>query len=155
MPDDRLDDHKQRERPKQHGPGRIDGDSQSQRKCGSDCRADVGYETQHRCQDAPQNRAGNANQPQARPDNDSEASVQKELNQEKPAKTARSVVKCRCSTLQVMRARQPDQSITKILALKQNEDDKNDDDARCGEGMEQWGNEALQTFQRAWIRLTD
>ena len=54
-----------------------------------------------------------------------------------------------------MRARQPDQSITKILALKQNEDDKNDDDARCGEGMEQWGNEALQTFQRAWIRLTD
>ena len=88
-------------------------------------------------------------------DNDAEASVQKELNQEKPAKAARCVIKGGRGTLQVMRTGQPDQPITKILALKQNEDDKNDDDARCCERMEQRRNKALQTLQRAWIGLTD
>ena len=54
-----------------------------------------------------------------------------------------------------MRACQPDQPIAKILALKQNEDDKNDDNARCCERMEQRRDKALQTLQRAWIRLAD
>ena len=67
MPDDRLDDKKQGERPKQHGPGWIDGDSKNQRKGCSDSRADIRYEAQHRCQNAPQDRAGDANQPQALP----------------------------------------------------------------------------------------
>src|SRR6476660_2402332 len=54
-----------------------------------------------------------------------------------------------------MRTGQPDQTITKILALKQNEDDKNDDDPRGCEWVKQRGNKALQTLQCAWIGLAD
>src|ERR1700722_12544053 len=117
MPDGRLDNKEEGEGPKQHRPGGINGDSEYQGKRGSYSGPDVRHEAQHRCQDAPQDRAWNSNQPQAKPDNYTERSVQKELDQEKPTETRRCVVECGCGSLQVMRTCQSDQSITKILAL--------------------------------------
>ena len=113
MPNDWLDDKKEGERPKQHGPGGVDSDGKSQRERSSDSRADVRHEAQHGRQDAPQDRAWNTNQPQARPDNYAEGAVQKQLNQKKPAEAPRCVVKLGCGTLQIMRTRQSDQPIAK------------------------------------------
>src|SRR6476660_3452712 len=52
-----------------------------------------------------------------------------------------------------MRSRQPDQPVTQILALKQNKDHKNDDDAGRRQRMKQWRNQTLQALQRARIGL--
>src|SRR6476660_425186 len=52
-----------------------------------------------------------------------------------------------------MRSRQPDQPITQILALKQNKDHENDDDAGRRQRMKQRRDQAFQTLQRARIRL--
>src|SRR5438046_2593194 len=64
MPNDRLNHQKQRDRPQQHGPGWINGDRQSERKGRRDNCPYVRYEAQHRCEDAPQDRAWNADQPE-------------------------------------------------------------------------------------------
>ena len=54
-----------------------------------------------------------------------------------------------------MRTGQPDQTIAEVLALKQNKDHENDDNAGCRKGMKQRWNKALQALQCAWIGLKD
>ncbi len=101
MADDRLYNKKKRERPQQHRPAGIDGYRQSERERGRDDSADVGYEAEDCCQDAPQDRAWNANEPQPYPNHDAKRAVHNELSQEKPTKAARRVVERRCRTLEV------------------------------------------------------
>src|SRR5258705_5510775 len=93
MPYNGFDDNKQGEGPEKHGPGRINCNGESQRKRSCYGRPDVRHKAQHRCENAPQNGAWNANQPQARSDNDTKTSIQKELNEEKSAKSACRIVK--------------------------------------------------------------
>src|SRR3979490_1925258 len=52
-----------------------------------------------------------------------------------------------------MRAGQSYEPVTQILALQQNEDHKNDDNAGCRERMKQRGDQALQTLKGTRIGL--
>ena len=52
---------------------------------------------------------------------------EKKLKKEKPAEAAGCVIEGGGGALQVMRTGQPDQTITKIFALQQHEDQKHDD----------------------------
>src|SRR3984893_7762422 len=159
--DHRLDDmahnwlhsKKQRERPQQHRPAGIDGYRQSKRERGRDDGADVGYEAEDCRQDAPQDRAWNAYQPQTYPNRHAKGAIQNELSQEKPTKASRRVVERRRSSLEVVGAGQPNEPVTKIFALKQNEDDENDDDAGCREGMNKRGNQSPKALQCPRIGL--
>jgi hypothetical protein len=60
----------------------------------------------------------------------------------------------RCS-LQVVRAREPDQAVSEIFALNQDEDHEDDDDAGCRQGIEQRRYQGPQVLQCSRIRLAD
>src|SRR3984893_13465551 len=153
MADNRLHSKKKRERPKKHRPAGIDGYRQSKRERRRDDGADVGYEAEDCRQDAPKDRAWRADQPQAYPNHRTKGTVQNELSQEKPPEACGRVVERRCGSLEVIGARQPNEPVTKIFALKQNEDDENDDDAGCREGMNERRDQGPQALQRTGIGL--
>ena len=75
MPNARLHDKKQCDRPEQHGPAGIDGDREREWERGSDGRADVRDEAQHCGQDAPQDRTWNSDKPQTQANDHAEGSV--------------------------------------------------------------------------------
>ena len=92
-------------------------------------------------------------EPQTYPDHHAKGAVHDELGQEKPTKAPRRVVERRCGALEVIGAGQPNDPVTKIFALKQNEDDENDDDAGRRERMNERGDQSPQALQRTWIGL--
>jgi hypothetical protein len=153
MADDRFNNYKERKRPQKHRPAGIDGDRQGERECSGDDGAYVRYEAEYRRQDAPKDRAWNAYEPQTHPDHNSKGAIDYKLSQKKSAKTPRRVVERRCSTLEVIRAGQPNDSVTEIFALNQNEYDKNDDDAGRRERMNERGDQSPQALQRTRIGL--
>ena len=80
MADNRLHSKKKRERPKQHRPAGIDGYRKSKRERRRDDGADVGYEAEYCRQDAPEDRAWRAYQPQTYPNHHAKGTVQNELS---------------------------------------------------------------------------
>jgi hypothetical protein len=75
------------------------------------------------------------------------------LRQKQPAEARRGIVERRRRSLQIMRAREPDQAISKILALDQDEDDEDDDDAGGRQRIEQWRNQGPQILQGSRVGL--
>jgi len=153
LPDQRFDDEKQRRCPGQHPPARIDRHGQRKRKRCSYDRADVGHKAQHGRENAPQRRAGNPDQPQAAANQHAEARVEHELIEEKPAQARRGVVERRGRALQIVGARQPDQTVPEILALNQDEDHEDDDDPRRCQRRYERSDQRAQALQRAGIGL--
>ena len=86
-------------------------------------------------------------------DDHAESRVDRQLSEKQPAKARRGIVQRRRRSLQIVRAREPDQTVSKILALDQDEDDEDDDDAGGRERIEQRRNQGSQILQRARIRL--
>src|SRR6188768_804559 len=154
MPDDRLHHQKQRESPQQHVPAWIDRNGQREREGSSNDRTYVGDKAEYACQDAPQDGAWNADQPQTDSDHQAKRSVQEKLDQEEPAEAPRGVVDRSRRSLQVMRTSEPYQSVTQIFTLKQNENDKDDDNTGGSQRVKEGGDQGLQTFKCAGIRLT-
>src|ERR1700751_5541961 len=147
MAHNRFHSQKERKCPQQHRPAGVDGHSQSERESCRDDGADIRYEAEDCRQDAPKDRAWCANEPQTYPDHDPKGTIQNELSQEKPTKAPRCVVERRCSSLQIMGSGQPNEPVTKIFALEQNEDHENDDDARGRERMNKWSDQGAQALQ--------
>ena len=71
----------------------------------------------------------------------------------KPAEPAGGVVERRGRALQVVGSGQPDQTVAQILALDQDEDHENDDDARGRQRRYQGRNQRSQALKRARIGL--
>ena len=154
MSDDRLDDEKQRGRPDQHRPAGVDGGRQGQGEQRRDDGADIGHEAKDGREDAPEHRARDANEPQARSDHDAKGRIQGELHEEEATETACRVVERRGRLLQILRAGKLDEPIPEILALQENEDDENDRDAGGRERLQQRRNQRGDAFQRTRRRLT-
>ena len=86
--------------------------------------ADVGDEPQQECDDAPKDRARQADEIEANGNDDAEASVHKRLNQKKSAEPPGRVIHRQSRALQIARSDKPDEAIAQILALQKNEDDE-------------------------------
>ena len=87
------------------------------------------------------------------PIDDAERRVDHQLRQKQPAQPRRRIVERRGGALQIVRARQSYQAVSKILALDQDEDDEDDDDAGRGQRIEQRRDQRPQIFQGTRIRL--
>src|SRR5262249_45825097 len=83
LPQESFGDDKQGKRFNRYSPTRIKSRRQSHRKTSSNNGADVGDETKHKCNDAPKDWAGNANNVQPNCDDDSEQSIHERLKQKK------------------------------------------------------------------------
>lgn len=150
-----LDDDKERRRPQQHGPSRVDRRRKCQRKHGRDDSADIGHEAQNGGENAPQDGAGNSDDPQTDADHDTERSIHGELHQKQPAQAGCGVVERGGRLLQIMRARELDETIPQVLPLQQHEDDKNGDDACRGEGVDQRRKQCCNALQSGGGRLAN
>ena len=89
----------------------------------------------------------------SRPDDHAERGVDHQLSQKQPAEARRGIVQRRRRALQIVRARQPDQAVSKILALDQDEDDEDDDDAGGRQRIEQWRDQGSQILQGTRVGL--
>ena len=149
----RLDQEEQGRGPGQHRPARVDDRRHGGRERRGDEGADVGHEPQRRAQDAPERRARHADQPQARRDHQAEAGVDGELGEEEAAQAAGGVVDGRGRLLQVGRAGEADHPVPQVLALDQDEDGEDDDQARGRERAQERPGEAAQRLQRPRLRV--
>ena len=71
----------------------------------------------HRGEDAPQDRTGDSDDPQARANHNTEGGIECELDEKKPAQASCSIVQGGGCLLQIMRARQFDETVSQIFAL--------------------------------------
>ncbi len=144
----RLNDDEERRRPKQHRPTRIDGDGQRERKQRRKERADIGHEPHHAGENAPEDGARNADEPQAQRNDHGEGGVQAELHEIQAAQPMGRIVDGGGGALDVVRPREPDHAIPEILALEQNEHDEDDDQARRRQRVDDGRDEIDQRLHR-------
>src|ERR1700743_1199549 len=125
----KLEDDEQDKGEEKHFPTGPHGGSEYEWKDRRDERADVRHEPQDHRDKPPQWRGGYADQLQTGADRHAEGGVEGDLRQKKSAQSFAGFVERRRRPLNVVRARQTDETIPQVLTLYQDEDHEDDDDA--------------------------
>lgn len=146
-----------------HAPARVDRSCERDRKKGRDEPADEWYEPHEPGKDAPQRGIGNADHPEPGRDDDAEAGIEESLDQKEAAKPACGIIEGGRCALQVSRAGQPQEAVTDILALQQDEQEEQHDERagrkrgqertyQLGDGLEAFGlGMSYLNRQRLWL----
>ena len=114
-----------------HRHGDDDGEDRCQK------RADVRHEAQHDGQDAPENRARNADHEHRRADEQAGEPVNHHLHGEQAAQPAAGLVQRGRGAVDIAGAGEPDQPVSQILAVEEDKGHHQNDDAKLGQGMNQ------------------
>src|SRR5882757_7158320 len=118
----RFYNRKQDHRPKRHSPITSDRSGQRDRQTGSQDGADIGYKSKNHRQQPPKRRARNPDDSQANAYDYAESRIQDELGQKQLCQPLRCIVEGGCGLLQILAAKQSDESIAQILSLKEEKD---------------------------------
>ncbi len=121
MADQRLDDQEEGGGPDEHCPGRIDREGDEQRRRDAHDGADVGHVAQHAGENAPQERARQADEHQPDADHSAESGVHRKLREEQPPEPLAGVVERGGGALQVLGADEADDAVAEVLALRERE----------------------------------
>jgi hypothetical protein len=97
-------------------------------------RPDIGHEAHQAGKHAPQDWARHPDRPEPQSDHDTEARVQRELDQEVARQPARRIIHRDGGSVEVLRAEKPDQAVAQVLPLEKDEDRDDQHDARVASG---------------------
>jgi len=118
---DQFQHHDQGQRPTDHRPAGVDRECQQQREHRTHQRPDIRDETQHRRQQAPQQRARDADQPQPGGHRHRVQEVDDQLHRQIAADALASVVE-RVGGTEHAVAQQSDQAIAQVVRVQQHQD---------------------------------
>jgi hypothetical protein len=111
LPDGGFDEKKLGQGFERHAPARIDRRRQGHGKTSGDQRAEVGDEPQQECDDAPKDRARNADEIEANGEDDAEGSVSQGSEPKKPAEPPRRVIPHQGRAVQIARFGKHDEAV--------------------------------------------
>ena len=131
----------------------IDRDREDKREERRDDRPDIGDEAQHCAQHPPEDRVGDADQPEPDADRYAVGRIHDQLHQQISPDPPGGVVQRLGRARQVARSDQADHPIAQIVPLQQHEDHENDDDAGCGERADKRADHRLDQFARGRLGL--
>src|SRR6185312_3684480 len=143
-----LDNRKQNDRPGKHRPPRINSEGQYDWKEGGDPSADIGQKAKQHRQDAPQDRAGHANEEEPRSDYDAKAGVDRDLRQEIATEPACAIIERYSGPVQIAGADKKYEPVTQILSLKQDKNQKDNDDTSRRQRPGERPNDAADDLER-------
>jgi hypothetical protein len=151
----RFHHRKQDHRPKRHCPIAPDRRGQRDRQTGSQDGADVRDKSKDHRQQPPKRRARNSDDRQTNAYDYAESRIQDELGQEQLSQPLRCIIEGGSGPLQILAAKQSDESVAQILSLKEEEDQKDHHDPRGGEGTHERSQYGDQRLRRRRVRLMD
>ena len=163
LANDGLDAAQGRDGPQAHRPARIDRGREPDGQHRADDGSDIWDEPRDREDDAEQDGARHADQPQHRPDRHTRRRVQRALGQQIAAEALSAVVDGSRRALQIAGPEQADGPVPQVLPLKQDEDDEDQDDKGGGERVDERREDqrdglhrthgGLHDLDRKWLRL--
>ena len=138
--DDLADDHVEGDDASQHEqghqPARQDGEGDDRGQHGAEDGADIRHEAQRAREQPPQQGVGHAESEQAQPDQDGEAEIGEKLQGQDPRDARGGIAQRLGRRVHVAGAEQPHELVAEMVAIGQDEDNQNDDDAQAEQGVE-------------------